>query len=561
MKYNLGEKIQNIVDKSEKSFDIIKGLPFNYRETIDRIYHYKNDKFVDLTDQDAIFWNVVKPYIMHFSKNIDLDTKDFRAIGKGETNYFQAWILGIKFNQWANENNLSIKIDDLTQLVSEFGSFVWKLKKNKKKQNDIFPCDLRNLYFDPSVDCIRETDIVEKHYLTESEIREKKDVWNNVEDIILKASKDEKNGEFVKYEVWEFTGYVNDGEEKKYKHIIGAGYGNSAVIAYEEDLKKEECKYYDFHLSNYSGRWLRIGAYETNFVLQKRANTIVNENAEATSIASLLLLKTQGTNITGNILKGARSGQILQSPDIQQVAIDNRAFNVLLNELDRIEAQVRKNLMLPDVATGDTLPSGTTFRGQAMMNNAYRSAFKQIRNRIAEPLKDIISEHILPSLVSEWNKEELVELTENISDLELYDEAIKTQRKLEYLKEKNTIGEPLREGELESIDADTDKQLKNVGRKIKTEKGFFNFEYGFNIDPVGETYDKAQQNDAILQAITLVAQNPSISDIPAFSQLLENNGIKSFKLEPNQKAEIMMNNNPQVQPQLTQTQETGMPVL
>jgi len=555
----LYEKIENIIKISEKPFEIIKGLYFNHREAIDRIYCYKNDKFYKCEDEDALFWNVVKPYVMHYAKNIDLDTKDFRAIGKGDTNFYQSWALNIRFNKWADDNNFSIKIDDLTQLISEFGSYVWKLKKNKEKENDIFPCDLRNLYFDPSVEDIRETDIVEKHYLTENYIRDKNGIWKNTEEVIKTKDKKEQS-EFDRIEVWEFTGY--DDETKSYRHVVGNGYGENCLILFEEEIDKNDNKYFDFHLDKYSGRWLRIGNYETNFILQRRANTLINENAEATNIASLLLLESTNPEARGNIFKSVRSGQILPQ-GLKQIAIENRAVSVLLGELDRIEAQVRKNLMLPDVATGDQLPSGITFRGQALMNNAYKTAFKQTRNRIAEPLKDIVSKYVLPSLIEKWNKEEMIEITENISDIQSYDEAIKTQRKIDYVKEKNLAGEPVQPGELEALDRNTEQQIGKVGRKLGTGKDFFNFEYGFMIDPVGETYDKAQQNDAIIQAITLTAQNPTISEIPAFMQLLENNGIASFRLKPEQKQEIISNNNPQIMrsPQETQTPETGMPQL
>jgi len=556
----IGQQVKNVIEKSNKPFEIIKGLSFDYRKTINRIYFYKNDKFVDCTDDTAVFWNVVKPYIMHYSKNIDLDTKDFNAIGRGDTNYYQSWVLKIRFNKWSDENNLSIKIDDLTQLVSEFGSFVWKLVKNEDGLNDIEPCDLRNIYFDPSVKSIRDTDIVELHYLTDKEIRNKSDVWDNTEELIEKASenKDDVVNEFERKEIWEFTGYIDNDGKNKYMRIIGSGYGDELVIAYKEEIKKEDCRYFDFHLDKFSGRWLRIGAYESNFILQERANTLVNENAAASAIASLLLLRSQDPNTKGNVLRGAISGQIITSTDLQQIGIDNRAAGALLNELDRIETQVRKNLMLPDVATGDQLPSGTTFRGQAIMSNAYKSAFKQMRNRIAEPLKDIIQKYILPELVKEWNKEEMLELVGNEDDIEMYDEAVKTARKIELVKAKNEAGVQLEEGELERLDSDTDQKINRAGRSVKMGKKFFNFEYGFTIDPVGETFDKSQQNDAIVQAITLTASNPAIADIPAFDQLLENNGIKSFRLKPEQKEEINMMNQGRPLPKIPKQSLSGL---
>ena len=535
---NIGSQVKSVKKRSEEPTEIIKGLTHDYREIINRIYFYKNDKFIECSDDTAIFWNVVKPYVMHFSKNLDLDTKDFRVIARGDAKYFQAWVLNTKFVKWADDNNFSIVVDDLTQLVCEFGSYVVKLVK-EKGITEVRACDLRHLYFDPAVKNIRDSDIVEMHYLTAQEIKAKSDVWDNTEEIvnISDEEKSETDG-FKKIEVWEFTGHYNG----EYLHAIGAGYGDDSVIAFQENIKKEDCKYYDFHLDKYTGTWLRKGAYETNFILQERANTLVNENAQATNIASLLLLRSEDPNTKGNVLRGAVSGQIVNSRDLQQIAIDNRATGVLLGELDRIEAQVRKNLMLPDIATGDTLPSGTTFRGQALQSNAYKSAFKQMRNRVAEPMKDIIQHHVLPELVRKWDRDEILELAGGEDDIVLYDDSVKIKRKIELLAKSLQIGQPVMIEMLDALDQDTDQELPKVGRKLNHGKGYFDFEYGLLLDPVGETYDKAQQNDALVQAIVMTSQNPAISDIPAFSQLLENNGIKSFRLRAGEKQAIMANN-------------------
>ena len=86
----ISEKIELVEQLWAKDVEILKGLNFNQKQNIERIYFYKNDKFVECGDDTAIFWNVTKPYIMHFAKNIDLDTKDFRTIGLGDTNVYQA---------------------------------------------------------------------------------------------------------------------------------------------------------------------------------------------------------------------------------------------------------------------------------------------------------------------------------------------------------------------------------------------------------------------------------------------------------------------------------------
>lgn len=550
MKYQtLSQKIDAIRKKWEEPAQTLQGLSFCIKDIINRIYFYKNDRFIECDDPNALFWQVVTPYVQHFSKMIDLDPKDYRPEGQGDTNFYQVWVLKKLFSKWIDEVNFSVDIDDMTRNTSAFGSSIWKVCDGEDGK---YPeqVDLRNVCFSQTAKSIRDTDFVEFHYLTEEQIRAKEEYWDNIEEL-LKTGKDlndERGTNTDEYEIWEYVGYDIDG--KTFVHKIGAGRGDKEVIAYEEKIEQDDSPYYDFHLFEYEGRWLRRGVYETCFPEQERANTIVNENAAATSIASLLLLRSNDPNTNGNVLQQAVNGQIVNSADLQQVAMDNRAFGILLNELQTIEKQVQKKLMLPDIATGDQLPSGTPFRGMALMSNAYKSAFKQIRNRIAQVVSDVLLEEIFPSLVKEWNKGKIIEIAENEEDVKMYDKAMRQRALLSAYIEANNQGIVITDEDEAQIEQYVDEEIQKVGRKVEIEKGFFDFDYGITLDPTGENYDKAQQNDAIINALQMIAANPAIADIPAFRQLMENNGIPAFKLEARQKAEIQQMGQPPVQPEV-----------
>lgn len=519
----ISQKVYDI-DKNYRQEDtkILEGLTRNQWEIIKRVYHYKNDEFTVNSDPMAIFWNVVTKFVSHYSKLIDLDVKDFRPKGQGDTNFFQAWILRKRLNNWFEQksklsgDDFGVFVDDLTKNVTSFGSYIIKINK---KTNEPEFVDLRHISFDPTVKTIRGKDKVEFHYLTEQEIKDTN--WDNQEELIVSAV--EKAG---KKEIWEFFGYW----EEEYQHIIGAGEGKNEVIAFDETMKVEDDPYYDVHLGPYEGMWLRKGIYETCFPEQWRANEVVNQNAQATAIASLLLLRSNDGTTHGNVLKQAISGQIIQSKDLQQIGIDNRAFTTLLKELEVIESQVREKLGLPDIATGETLPSGTPFRGMALMSSAQKDAFKQVRSRIATGVLNVVEE-ILPKLIKEWNRGDMVEIAEDARDIELYDEAMRDVLRVRVYQKANEEGVKVTPEIEERIEDMVDKKIKKSGRKIKTPKGFFNFKYGIIIDPVGEMIDKGNQNDAIINALQLVLQFPDITKIPIFQQLLENNNIPPFKIE------------------------------
>jgi len=220
---------------------------------------------------------------------------------------------------------------------------------------------------------------------------------------------------------------------------------------------------------------------------------------------------------------------------LQQIGIDNSSFNTLLGELQSIEAQADKICLTPDIVVGEALPSGTPFRSLATLANAAKSAFKSTRDRIGSGIEDILINNILPDVIKTWNKEELMEITEDEADVAIYDDAVKRQIAID----KMLNGELVDQASLEAIGQEVDSQLPKIGRKVLIPKGFFNFKYGIRFNITGENYDKQQQNDAYFNALQMVQANPAITTIPLFRQYCENNGIPYWKLTPKQQQQIV----------------------
>lgn len=509
------------VELNEDSVD----FKYNQRETVKRINYYINSRF--LTRNDGIFWNISNSRIVHYAKNIDLDTKELMPYGIGEVNFWDSWRAKILFRKWLDDNEMAIKLNDLSEGCATYGSQVWK----------VYPCeggiemkevDLDNIYFDQSVECIDDADgIVELHQLNKGELWEKDGVWDNVKDVIKKNSGKDK------IELWEYWGYFSEDDEKKptYVHEIGYGYDADYISLWkEEDVKEEECPYFDFHIGRYQKRWLRVGVVERLFTLQERANTIVNQNAEATSIASLLLLRTNDPNTQGNVLEQAISGQIINSEDLQQIGIDNRAFTILLNELNKIEAQANQICLTPDVIQGEAGPSGTPFRSTALQSNAAKSSFAYIKQRIGEKLAYVFNTKLIPELKKEWNKQDIIELVENEQDYKLYDEQIYLKSEIELISKNLEQGIVTTDADLSALRQKVDSDIGTIGRRLKNEKSSFNFKFGIKFNITGESVDKAQQNGAYENIITWKLQNPAVAADPYFRQYAENNSITPIRM-------------------------------
>lgn len=550
----ISKVISTEIEEYSKSTEIVDGLDFKWHETVRRIKLYKVDKYMDNND-DAIFWNISSPQTPHFKKNIDLDTKDFRPEGKGNTNFVQAWILKIKFEKWARDSQLGIIINDLISDITDFGFAVWKRVPTDEGE-DLELCDLSNISFDVTAKSFRNTSIIEKHELTEMEMRDKDDAWDNVSQAIEQEKKESKDDKGVeKYTIYERIGEFKEDDKYKYMHHIVCGEGDNEVILFEEEMDKDDNIYYAFSLRNAKGRLPGVGIYERLFKIQQRCNTLINENAQTTAIASLLLLRSNDPNLQGNVLTEAQSGQIITSADLQQIGMDNRALNSFLQEMELIEDHARKLCLTPEVVTGENLPSGTPFRSMAALTSAAKTAFKSIRDNIGIGIADVLIEKILPSVVQEWNRESILEIADNDQDMEFYDNAVIRKTKIKLLKERLAKKKHITEEEFIKLEQKIKEDIELLGRKITIPKKFFDFEYGIRINPTSESYDKAQQNDAYFNVISWVASNPAILNLPLTKQYLENNGISWWKLNPRQLMEMQQaqqQGQTQVQPQAQQ---------
>ena len=525
------------------SLEINEDQSFNQHTTIKRINSYLNDKYIE-GNQDRMFWNLSTPRIPHFAKNIDADTKDFKPKGLGDTNYFQAWILGIKLRTHFRDVGFATTLNDFAEGLASYGSIVLKKVPDVlcKKGYRLEESNLLNMAFDPSVKDIRDSNfIIERHFLSEQDIRNRADSWENIEEAIEKGervesndSKTSDNTEVPTYLFYQRVGEVEVEDEYILKNVIFTGSGDDEVVVFEEEIKEEENPYHDLHVGRYRGRWLRVGVVERLFKLQERANALVNQNAQTTEIASLLLLKTADSKTGGNVIRGLESGDIINSADLQQIAIDNRGLVSFTQEMAMIERQADRLCLTPEVITGDTMPSNTPFRGLAVMNNNAKSTFKYYKQAIWEKLANIILKEILPAEVKEWNHGEMLEIAENEMDIQIYDNLLMNKklwsRSMDYFRKTKRLpsSQMLQELTLRMVD-----EFGKNKRKLEVPEGFFNFKYGIVIKPTDETEDKGALNDAIDNALNWFVANPQIMNNPMFRQKLEENGINPPRFENN----------------------------
>lgn len=518
---------------------LTSGGAFNMYKKLQKIVNYTNSQYNTLSDPSALFYNISNQRIPLYAKSIDVNTKDFYVSSVGDTSWFKQWAINTRYRKWAREDGFAMILNETSDSVSTFGSSVWK-KVKRGGDTTLEEVDLQNLYFDPTVRNIIDTPVVELHYLTESQILSK--YPERGEEAILKAkeARDEEGNtsetETKKYQVWERHGDF----EGAYMHFIGAGSGDSEVILFEEELtisKKtnlpEKFPYYDFHGERRKGIWLGLGVVERLMPLQRQVNKFVNQDDEASEIASLLLFRTEDLNNSGNITEQLSSGDIINSADMQQLPISNREFSQFIAKLREYEQKADKLCYIQESISGERPPSGVPFRSLAMASRGAVSTFDYIKQGIVEKMGNILMKEIFPELVAKFNKEDVLDIDENDSNILLYEDMVVDEAKKAYRKQRVKNGLVIWEEDLAKIEARVRKDLLH-NKKRKIGKGFFNFEYSIIMNPSNENMDKNERNATYDAAINQVIAAPAVSNIPLFRDKLLLNNIAPHRITPEQ---------------------------
>ena len=532
---NISSIVYKEIDSYKTSTWTVNGVPYSQCNTIDRISKYINSQFIGCDDPNAFFWNISNSRRILFAKSIDMDTKDFQMFGIGKTNYFQSWVLNALFKNWARNNGFTMTLDETTEATASYGSSVWKKSKENNK-TVLKECSLKNLYFCPVVKNIIDTPVVELHYLTEGQIRKK--YPEQAKDILMAAdkAKGDDQKEVDSYEIWERWGEYEEDDNFTYRHFIGAGKGEEEVIILDETIstdsegKPTDFPYYDFHLGRFEGRWLRIGVVERLFVLQERANTLVNQNAIITELASLPLFITSDSETSGNVLMSAVPGQVVTSSDLRQMPINNLVFNQFIAELEKIERQADELCFINESISGETPPSGVPFRSLAVSSNAAKSTFKYIKASIGEKMAMVLKKEIIPEFIKTFKKENIIDIKEVDADIRMFDDILLSAERDKRNKEKIKAGVAYTLEDDEALKKDIAETVKREGRKIKLEPDFFNLEWGIEMNATGDVVDKNTMNASIDSAIQDMIAAPAVVNTPIYQQKLENNGIPPFRL-------------------------------
>lgn len=441
-------KIFNHIEGEIRDFidgqvQISPGYYFSQYKTVKRISLYLNGKYasgnIDSQGNYKYWYDIITPRINSEIKNIDFDTKDITLESDSDKDDLALIIANARLKQWLREKDQSEALNDSVEDGSSWGNVVWKKVKDGYEQ-----CDLINFFvINPTARTLDDTAAIERHILTQSQLRAKKGIWDDeaIENVIkgcadygFATTEDgvatnnkktpyyeiyERNGEISLAELHEAQGKAYDfTKEDKYvlAKVVVAGikHNNSAkegdrYVLFAEEIP--EMPYKEYHRGKYQGRWLRLGIAETLFDIQTRANETGNQIARALEYGAKQVYQSPDELIYKNLLTDLKRGDIIRTTQLQRVDMKMDDIMNYVNEWNMLMALADKLCNSFEVVTGESSPSGTPFRLAAQQNQNANKLFDFFREKLGIAIKGVFQDWILPDLLKDLKKRDILKIT------------------------------------------------------------------------------------------------------------------------------------------------------
>jgi hypothetical protein len=537
MEENLLKVINEEKDSYENKYiQLVPGLRFNQKETIEQIYFYYNSKFqsgdIDEDGDKKYFYNIVKNPCKVFSKAIDFDTKNIRLLTAESGNPLKTWFMERDLKYWMKNIQFGKILNRIFTELPIFGSVVLKIVDGRPEF-----IDLRNFIVEQSADSLDNANyIIEKHPYTVTSFRNvaKQMGWDKN---LVKETIDlyhQMSG--VKHiMVYERYGEVQDDKGNwEFRRVYIADVGISEedensgnTIPYRGVILRsdvvQDIPYWEYHLEKIPGRWLGIGVVETLFEPQIRENEICNLQSKASYWRAIVLFKSQDPGIAGkSLLTEKRNGDVIDTS-----AGDLTQLNIQDNNLAHFDSEHNKWLrnrdemtFSYDVVQGERLPAGTPLGSAQIAMSQTLSYFETIQETIAMDIKEMIYDVIIPQFEKDSTPEHTLRLVGK--DLDAYISMIKDGLVAEEVVKQFIKGKFPTNYDAKVIGIAIENSFKRNGELLKTlPKNFYKgLKYDIDIDITGESVDTRVRNATKFAILQAIQSDPTMLQDPTKRKIL-----------------------------------------
>ena len=555
MQYKIIDEVNQIISNYDnQTITIMSGLDFHQSATIKMIEFYSNSKYLqgqlDELGKEKPFHNIGNAICDVENAAVDIDTKDIVATADMPADYDKSFMLSIELQEWMKEADFGRVLNDMRDTRTRYGGVLVKkcieIGEDGKKELEIETLEWKNLVTDP-IDIMGGA-IIEKHYMSPSELAKKDGIWDNVKEAMKIATKDRKE-KYVRNKVastkrvpvFEVRGefpiafykqaqdeVTEDDDNFKFSYqlyIFAGEQDGKQVLLYCEDNTDKVYKY--LPRKKKSGRALGMGVIEETEQAQVWTNDAVQKQQRAFELTSRVLGQSASRSLKGrNMLTEVENGQILEHDDGKPITQLNLGPSSGMAEFQNLVAmwyqQAEKTTSAYAAQRGETPPSGTPYRLQAQVLQQSSSVFDDLKEEFGIFVSEIFYDWILPFISGRLNKEHILSHDFEADELKALDNAYSTN------VANSTAIDAILSGKLvsqEEYDALIQSSKDSIG--ISKARRFFDIpksyykdlEAKITINVTGEQKNKAAALESLQNILLSISSNPAILQDPVASQI------------------------------------------
>lgn len=399
------------------------GYVFSQKDTLNLVDLYYNSKYssgeIDSEGQRKTFLNISQFRADVASKQTDIDVKNFVFIPEDDTSVWGSYFVSKQFRAWAKRTYLGELVNEVGIDYPKYGSVVVK-----KVGSELERVPLKTLRMQQDAkDLATARYVIEEHKdMTLADMKANKG-WD-VEHLDMRFG--DKETVYERYGEVPLAWFKEqmDQEVKEEDHdetidvmvVTTLRPGKTAEEAAGNLLFLEKITkrpYEEAHWKRQDGRWLGIGEVENQFENQVMRNMIANMRRRGLLWASKKIFQSTDTEVAKNLVKEVRDGEVIKiGPNglISQVNMSTQALGEFQSFENELENNSNQKSFTFDVATGETLPSGTPFRLGVLLTNAVNSHFALKRENLGLFWKRVIQEQVYPEFKKQNRREHVIPL-------------------------------------------------------------------------------------------------------------------------------------------------------
>lgn len=518
VEYNLLAQFKKELDQSRKNIKIVEeinpgdslrylsstgGYTFNQTKVLNLLKMMHNSMFetghFDPDGQRKLFLNITQFAVDVFTKNTDVDVKDFILIPNeyDASKKYESFLFKRSFGIFVKDSGFSNTINDLNEDFAAWGTCVGK--KVKETIIRVSPEELLNTQTAETLEKAVEEGgyVMQKHKMTHYALS-KMPAWKKVPYF---------EGEKVIYERYAMTPYSSvkkyqdesTGKEELKDFVLAMAIimpgntkkGDTDEVLFIEEV--DEIPFLEAHSKKVKGRWLGVGQVEKLFENQIARNLTANLRRKALIWGSKKIFQSKTDGIQKNLAKDVSDGQILNvgiNGEVMAIDTTTKSLGDYSADESIWEQNTQQRTFTFEAASGEGMPSGTPFRLGAMLSNSAMSYFERQKEIFGLFLRELFYEKIIPIFkVKAKDYLHIISRSEEGSDVifQAYKECIKNKYYSDIAMSPNYMNlEVMGEEELNIY---LQKEMnKSPSVYIQTEKDLYKYaKYDLQLDITGES--------------------------------------------------------------------------